>query len=117
MNTLLKHNTFRLLILIIFVMCGCASVDVTKTAKGFFDQTNPNEVQILKIVPDKKHVELGTVAVSGFNASDTAKMHNAVRTKSAVLGADAVILTNEGLAPGGWGGMKLWSTGVAIKFK
>lgn len=99
------------------VLTGCAVVDVTKTAKGFYNPTNPNEVLILKTVPDKKYVELGTVTVQGFQVQETAKMHNAVRTKSAALGADAVILTEEGLLPDGWGGGTKWATGVAIKYQ
>jgi hypothetical protein len=43
-------------------------------------------------------------------------MHNAVRTKSAALGADAAILTEEGLLNDGWTIQK-WATGVAIKFE
>ena len=55
-------------------------------------------------------------AVTGFAANATAKMHNAVRTKSAALGADAAILTEEGVLNNGWA-MEKWATGVAIKFQ
>ncbi len=98
------------------LVSGCAVVDVTKTASGFHQPTNPNLVQILKTVPDKKYIELGTITVTGFAPSETAKMHNAVRTKSAALGADAAILTEEGLLNDGWSIQK-WATGVAIKFQ
>ena len=43
-------------------------------------------------------------------------MHNAVRTKSAALGADAAILTEEGITSNGYT-MNKWATGVAIKFQ
>jgi hypothetical protein len=92
---------------------GCAVVDVTKTAAGFYPPTNPNHVQILKTVPDRKYIELGTVSTTGFRLPETAKMHNAIRTKSAALGADAVILTEEGILPNN----TKWATGVAIKFQ
>lgn len=95
---------------------GCAVVDVTKTAAGFYNPTNPNMVQILKTVPDRKYIELGTITVTGFAPNDTAKMHNAVRTKSAALGADAAVLIDEGILNNGWA-MEKWATGVAIKFQ
>ena len=97
---------------------GCAAtVDVTKTHKGSYDPTDPNEVEVLKTRPERSYEELGTVTASGFSPSDTAKLHNGVRAKAAELGAHAVILTEEGLIPDGWGGAKKWATGVAIRYK
>jgi hypothetical protein len=96
---------------------GCASVDVTKTASGFYDPTDPNKLDILKTRPDRKYVELGTVTVTGFESNETAKMHNAIRAKAAPLGATAVILTEEGMTPAGFGSYKRWATGVAIRYQ
>jgi hypothetical protein len=104
------------LVLACLVLVGCAVVDVTKTAKGFYDPTDPNEVEILKTRPEKPYVELGTVTATDFQPLEVAKMHNAIRTKSASLGATAVILTEEGIIPGGWGPRR-WATGVAIRYK
>ena len=102
----------------IVLLAGCvASVDITKTSKGFYDPTNPNDIQILKTRPDQPYEELGTVTVTGFAPTEVAKMHNAVREKAAALGANAVILTEEGMILDGWGHMKRWATGVAIRFK
>jgi hypothetical protein len=102
--------------LVCCLLAGCAEVDVTKTAKGFFNQTDPNEVEILKTRPDKPYVELATVTATGFAPAESAKMHNAIRDKSAALGATAVILTEEGIVRGSWG-MERWATGVAIRYK
>ena len=99
------------------LLTGCTVVDVTKTSKGFYDKSNANEIEILKTRPERSYEELGTVTASGFAPTDTAKMHNAIRTKSAALGANAVILTEEGIIPGGWGGGRKWATGVAIRYK
>jgi hypothetical protein len=96
---------------------GCANVDVTKTAAGYYDKTDPNTVDILKTRPDRHYIELGTVTVTGFDSSDTAKMHNAVRAKASALGATAVILTDEGLVPKGFGQYNRWATGVAIRYQ
>ena len=111
----MKARVFSLAFLCL-MLAACAVVDVTKTAKGFYDQTNPNDVEILKTRPDKPFVELGTVTATRFAASESALMHNAIRAKSAALGANAVILTEEGIIPGGFSGRR-WATGVAIRYK
>jgi hypothetical protein len=95
---------------------ACASVDITKTAKGYYAPTNPNEVEVLMTKPDRQYTELGTITVTGFDIGDTAKMHNAIRAKAAPLGATAVILTSQGIAPDGFGGGKQWAIGVAIHY-
>lgn len=99
-------------ILTAFFVVGCATVDVTKTAKGFYDPTNPNDVEILKTLPGKPYVELGTITAADFKVTDSAVMYNEIRAKSAALGADAAVLTDEGIVPG----PRKWATGVAIKF-
>lgn len=94
-------------------LAGCAVVDVTKTAQGFYPPTDPNRVLILKTVPPQKYVELGTVTVMNFPAAETAKMHNAIRAKAAPLGADAVVLMQEGINENN----RRWATGVALKYQ
>ena len=91
---------------------GCAVVDVTKTAKGFYEPTSASELDILKTRPQRSYDELGTVTASGFETTETAIMHNSIRTKAAALGANAVILTEEGFVED-----KHWATGVAIRYK
>lgn len=96
---------------------GCASVDITKTGAGYFAPTNPNQVEILTTVPTKPYVELGTVTISGFQAKEEAKMHNAIRAKAAPLGATSVIIQSQGMIPKGFGTFERWATGVAIRYK
>jgi hypothetical protein len=112
----LRGKTLRAA-LVFFVLfgfvVGCAMVDVTKTAKGFYDPTDPNEVEILLTGPGKPYTELGTLTVTGYKSTETAEMHNAVRAKAAPLGANAVILTSQGIHPNN----KLWAQGVAIRYK
>jgi hypothetical protein len=106
------------LALAVSLLAGCSpNVDVTKTSKGFSAQTDPNNVEVLMTRPDKKFAELGAVSTSGWDPSDTAKMHNALRAKAAPLGADAVIIISSGLVPGGFGSMKMWVNAVAIKYQ
>lgn len=92
------------------LLAGCASVDVTKTAKGYHEPTNPNDVEILFTRPNSSYTELAAVSVTGFSPNQTAKMHNALRQKTAAFGASAVLITNQGIDAN----RKLWATGVAI---
>src|SRR5208283_1000259 len=109
---------YCLLFVVMSLMLGCAaSVDVTKTAKGFYNPTDPNEVEILMTGTDKPYVELGTVTVTGFAADETATMHNAIRAKAAELGANAVILKDQGMVRGAFRVMKMWAIGAAIRYK
>ena len=92
---------------------GCEHVDITKTAKGYFPPTNPNEIEILMTAPERPYVELGSLTVTGFDFNEEAKMHNAIREKAAPLGANAVIIQSQGTDRRD----NRWVTGVAIRFK
>lgn len=98
--------------LLLLLVCGCATVDVTKTSKGFFEPTDPNEVDILMTVPDRRYTELATVTTRNWSTASTAKMHNALRSKCAPIGADAVILRDSGIDANGY----YWASGVAIHY-
>lgn len=111
-----KRFRLGVIVSVLSLVAACASVDVTKTAKGTYGATDPNNVEILKTRPEKSYEELGTITVTGFSASESAKMHNAVRAQAASLGANAVILTEEGLISKTFS-MERWATGVAIRFK
>ena len=124
-----KYLFYKILLcsLALSIICSCASspsppayygkVDVVKTGSGFYEPTNPNDVRILKTIPDRKYVELGPVIASNFYSSAFADMYNEIKTKAAVLGADAVILTDEGVEYVELEGTKYWAMGVAVKFE
>ena len=67
--------------------------------------------------PEESYEELGVLTVTGFAPSETAKMHNAIRAKAAPLGADAVIVTDEGIYTDPWAGPVKYASGVAIAYK
>jgi hypothetical protein len=98
---------------IIIMVCSCAKVTVTKTAKGFLSPTAPDNVEILVLIPKQDFIELATVVTQNWSTHDTAKMHNSLRAKCAPLGADAVILGSSGIDANGY----YWSSGVAIHYK
>lgn len=110
LNTLLLCGTSALL-------TNCASVDLTKTGQGYFDPVPASQVEILKTRPDRPFVELATIDVTGFSMKQTAKMHNAIRTKAGPIGASAVIITDESVVAQGFGGAQKYASGVAIRYK
>ena len=121
-----KYLFYKILFcsLALSIICSCVSLDdyyhqvvVTKTGSGFYEPTNPNDVRILKTIPDRKYVELGPVIASNFYSSAFADMYNEIKTKAAVLGADAVILTDEGFIKKEHTYPQYWATGVAVKFE
>ncbi|MFO1487991.1 MAG: hypothetical protein U1F65_05905 [Verrucomicrobiota bacterium] len=94
------------------LLAGCATTDVTKTGKGHYDPTNPNNVEILMTKPAREFIELGAVSAAKFKPKQTATMHNAFRAKASALGADAVYIINSGIDQDG----HLWATGVAVRY-
>jgi hypothetical protein len=113
MKTIHRLST---LLVAAFTFASCASVDVTKTGKGYYPPTNPNEVEILMTVPTRPYEELASVTTTGYDMREEAKLHNAIRAKAAPLGANAVILKDQGIIPTGMGGGKRWAMGVAIHY-
>lgn len=93
-------------------LVSCASVDITKTSKEFYDPTDANRIEILKTRPQKAYEELGDITAANFLLNQTAVMHNEIRNKAAGLGAHAVILTSEGVSDS-----KKWAIGTAVRFK
>jgi hypothetical protein len=105
-----------LIAILALLICGCASVDVTQTAKGYRPPTDPNQVEILKTTPQRPYEEIAEITVNRFRISQTAKMHNALRAKAAPLGANAVVITTEGYIPSSLP-PQIWASGVAIRWK
>ncbi|MBW7904881.1 MAG: hypothetical protein LC135_09745 [Phycisphaerae bacterium] len=112
----MRGGMISVAVLLALTLTGCATVDVTKTAKGFFEPTRPDDVEILMSRPSRSFVELATVSTANWNTGETAKMHNAIRAKTAPLGAHAVVITDSGIviirnSP------KLWCTGFALRYE
>jgi PBP1b-binding outer membrane lipoprotein LpoB len=105
----MKINLLLLSIALLFSGCA-ATVHVTKTGKGMHEPTLPSDIEILITVPEKDFIELATISTNGWKPKHTAKMHNSLRSKSAPLGATAVVLKDSGIVD-----KKMWSTGVAIR--
>ena len=69
-------------------------------------------------VPKRTYQELGVFQASGFMRTETAAMHNAIRTKAAELGAGAALISDAGLAPTRSNATPmLFANGVALIFQ
>ncbi len=111
-----RTSVLGILTLGILLGTGCAAVDVTKTAKGFFSPTRPDDVEVFMTLPQRAYVELDTVSTTNWAPSETAKMHNAMRAKTAPLGAHAVVIMESGIIRA-HNSNRMWSTGVALRYK
>lgn len=116
----MKHiisSTIALLASLLLTACG--TVEITKTGRGFHNPTDPNNVEILMTQPKRSYQELGIFQAYDFMRSETAVMHNAIRTKVAELGANAALITDEGYNAGDSSTDKRlrWAKGVALKFQ
>ncbi len=109
----MKKIFMLMIVMSLLVVMGCAKITITKTAKGVYSPTNPDNVQVLVLAPKADFIELATVTTWRWDTCQTAKMHNSLRAKSAPLGADAVVLGDSGIDMDGY----FWSSGVAIKYK
>jgi hypothetical protein len=111
--SLLRLASFGLM----FTLASCVgTVTVVKTAKGVYPATSPSGIDILKTKPERKFEELATVDAMNFPPEGIAKMHNALRAKAAPIGANAVLITDEGLISGGWGTVR-FASGVALRYQ
>jgi len=106
-----KKGNFILICITFLLLSACATVDVTKTSKGYTQPTNPNDIEIIMTKPDFNYTELASISATKHKPAETAKMHNSLRAKSAPLGATHVLILNQGIDQTG----RLWATGVAIK--
>lgn len=112
----MKTKSILLAVVASLSLASCATVDITKTGSGYFSPKSASSVRILKTRPSENYSEIATVDVQGFSPRQTAKMHNAIRAKAGPIGADAVIITDEGILQSGFSVVK-YASGVAIKYK
>ena len=108
-------RSFLVIIAFFVLACVTASIDRTKPSESASSPTN-SKVEVLVTRPDRKHQNLGVVAAHGYDADSTAEMHNALRDIAGPLNADAVIITDSGQVPLGWGRSEVWANAVAVKW-
>jgi len=104
---------------ILIVQTGCRTISgahVQDVGAEHYGPSDPAQIEILQYVPARPHIQLGEVRVYASDAGvDTTKMESAVRVEGAKLGADAVVIWQNGFQ--GSGSKPGWIvTGAAIKY-
>ena len=104
-NNLLK-TYFRSLFLGVSVasflfLTGCRGISTTHTQDiggPRFAPSDPEQIEILRDVPARPHVELGKVwAYSSDPGEDASKIEDALSKEAAKLGADAIVVWHDEL--------------------
>ena len=115
------------------VATGCQSVSTTATqdiGTPQYAAVDPTHVQILRTEPTRPNIRIGQIrAVTSSPDVAVPKIEEALRTKAAKLGADAVVVVYDNTqvtgaqVVGGWFNRSVITTegrviiGVAIKYK
>jgi len=96
MKTNLRYLTLLVAIVALFVGSGCNTVSTTSTqyvGGPNFPPSNPANVQILRVMPTRPHVQLGEIrAEPSSTSTDVSKIELALQQKAAKLGADAAVI-------------------------
>jgi hypothetical protein len=92
-------------------------VEVVPTATGVHEAKDPAEIEIIRMPPARSFEKLATVKAHRFRVDKADEMYRALRSKSAPLGADAVVIVDEGVMYAGHGYPERWVTGIAIRYR
>ena len=80
----------------LLVGAGCNTVSTTSTqylGGPKFPPSDPAQVQILRTMPTRRHVQLGEIKAEPSSTSmDVVKIETVLREKAAKLGADAAVI-------------------------
>jgi hypothetical protein len=80
----------------VIVGAGCNTISVNSTqylGGPTFPPTNPTNVVILRVMPNRPHIQLGEVkAEPSSTSTDAAKIEAALRQQAAKMGADAAVV-------------------------
>jgi len=96
MKTKIRSLTWLASLAALLAGAGCNTVSTTSTqyvGGPKFPPSDPAQVQILRTMPTRPHVQLGEIRAEPYSTStDVAKIETALRQKAAKLGADAAVI-------------------------
>jgi hypothetical protein len=92
---------------------ACSSTTAVRTGSTKHKSTNWRDVQVLTVRPERSFEEIGTLNTSGWKQKDTKKLYEDLRKQAAKMGANAVLVTETGVA-----GLKeeQWLRAAAIRY-
>jgi len=96
MKSKIRYITSLAAAIALFALTGCNTVSTTTTqyvGGPKFPPTDPANVQILRVMPTRKHVQIGEIrAEPSSTSTDVSKIELALQQKAAKLGADAAVI-------------------------
>ena len=96
MRTASRYITSFAAAAVLLVVSGCNTVSTTSTqyvGGPKYPPTDPANVQILRTMPTRSHVQLGEIrAEPSSTSTDVSKIELALQQKAAKLGADAAVI-------------------------
>ena len=96
MKTASRYVTSFAAAAFLLVVSGCNTVSTTSTqyvGGPKYPPTDPANVQILRTMPTRPHVQLGEIrAEPSSTSTDVSKIELALQQKAAKLGADAAVI-------------------------
>jgi hypothetical protein len=109
---LLTHLSLALLCIGILAGCKGPRIYVNKSAKGFFESTRPDDVEVLQAAPDRPHFELASMYATRYKVKNIFRINEDLKKEAAVLGANAVVVTRQGQEKN-----RAWAAAAAIRYK
>jgi len=96
MKDTIRNLTLITAVAALFVGAGCNTISTNSTqyvGGPKFPPSDPANVQILRTMPTRPHVQLGEIrAEPASTSTDVVKIETALREQAAKLGADAAVV-------------------------
>ena len=96
MKDTIRNLTLITAVAALFVGAGCNTISTNSTqyvGGPKFPPSDPANVQILRTMPTRSHVQLGEIrAEPASTSTDVVKIETALREQAAKLGADAAVV-------------------------
>lgn len=118
-----KHPAFTIFSLVLLILYfSCVRSRIMPQPNINFEPTNPSDVEIYYLEPEKSYIKIGMVEARGATLSSWKKVENYLRKEAAKIGGDSVIILEQdrpvrGITSRGIVYRKKYLRGIVIKWK
>jgi len=118
-----KHPAFAIIALVLLILYfSCVRSRVMPQPSINFEPTNPPDVEIYYLEPEKSYTKIGMAEAQGATLSSRKKVGNYLRKQAAKIGGGAVIILEQdrpvrGITSKGIVYRKKYLRGIVIKWK
>jgi hypothetical protein len=109
---LLPHLLLALVCIGTLTGCKGPKIYIDKTAKGFFERTRPEDVEVLQAAPDRPVFQLASMYATRYKVKHIFRLEADLKKEAAVLGANAVVINRQGQE-----GSRAWAAAAAVRYK